>query len=161
MSPESFKRLEEVDQPDSRNAGYFAVNVLTGKSRKLDLEDYYRAIAPISMGSSVPEHIRDSFTTAKHLALYSWYVYRFHTASQLQAYTTLEYALRERLGHAETQRRGLRRLLSMAIEQGLVGQQLIRDWPGGSHENEAVPEGSTDDWLSKQRWSDDLRQELR
>jgi hypothetical protein len=89
-----------------------------------------------------------SFLTARHLALYAWYVYRFNTVAQLQAYASLEYALRERLGHADDDRPpGLRVLLTEAIDIGLLDERRIRDWPG--HAGAIAPGYVSGDWLRR------------
>ncbi len=143
--PEYFKGIEEVEEPDPRNLGYGVLNSLTGETRELGLEDVHRGLTTIVLNTTVPQDIQDHFVTAKHLALYSWYVYRFVMPSQLQAYATLEYALRERI--TTTKREGLKALLAKATAQGLVHQHLIRDWPGHNEQIASKTPSSSAKWL--------------
>jgi len=63
---------------------------------KLTLANYHVAIDEISLDECVPKEIRVSFETARNLALYSWFVYRFAPIAELQAYATVEVALMEK-----------------------------------------------------------------
>lgn len=140
----------DVLKPDPRNLSWVVVNLATGTGKPLELADFHAFLEEIQLTSTTPEHIQNSFLTARHLELYSWFVYRFTMVAQLQAYATLEYALRERLGHAEVERRpGLRQLLSSAVERGFVEEQKIRDWPG---HREDIPEAERfcpGEWLRR------------
>jgi hypothetical protein len=128
---ESFKQLTEISEPDPRNLGYWIGPPHAEGSRPIDLEHQHEVLARLELHAGVPEYIREHFFTARHLALYAWFVYRFHMPSQLQAYATLEYALRERLGYAERNHPpGLKELLTEASTKGLLLEERIRDWPG-------------------------------
>lgn len=135
MASELFKDATQICEPDERNLSLVLVDRETGRRSPYALEDVHRGLSGITLSASVPEYIQDHFTTARHLALYSWFVYRFLAVAQMQAYGTLEYALRERLGLADAKRPpGLRALLSQAIRKDLLREEEIRDWPGHSRE---------------------------
>jgi hypothetical protein len=137
MSSESFKRFDAITDPDSRSTGWVRMGH-DGTETRFDLVEHHRFLQSIVLDPLVPENLRDQFMTAKHLALYAWFVYRFHMTSSLQALTTLEYALRERLVHTlpttagkgknnskSPMRPNLRGLLMQAIESGLVESLTI------------------------------------
>jgi hypothetical protein len=120
---EHFKIFEELLTPDSRS-----------QYRELgpgSLEGFHRVMADINLNIAVPEAIRSHFITARHLVVYSWFVYPFVMVAQSHAYTTLEYALRERLGRGkEDHPPSLHHLWQIAIARGLLQDDCFRDWPG-------------------------------
>jgi hypothetical protein len=59
-----------------------------------------------------------------------WYCYSFHNVASLQAYSTIELALRLRLGKAEDSKSTMRPLLDEALAKGLISE----DW---------MPEGTS------------------
>jgi hypothetical protein len=77
------KPLDKVCEPDERQK-YFAYG----------LADYHARLSDLALDQSVPAEVRQLFETAKNLSLYSWFVYRFHQASELIAFSALEMALR-------------------------------------------------------------------
>ena len=87
--------------------------------------------------------------TARHLGLYSWFVYRFTMPAQLQAYATLEYALRERLeGLGLPTSSSVHGRLEFAIANGYLQQEKFRDWPGGTAAADGAPERTwLDSWI--------------
>ena len=128
---ERFKAIDEILVGDSRSTGWALRNNVTGETRPYTIEDHHQRIAEVELTASTPEDVRDSFLTARHLALYSWFVYRFGMPCQLQAYSALEFALRIRLKHTDDERPpGLKALLRKAIEGGLVDERRINVWPG-------------------------------
>lgn len=159
---ETFKRLDEITEADSRNLGWMMVDLKSGIRRAIGVEDVHHALGAIVLSEEAPQYIRDHFLTAKHLALYAWYVYRFHMPAQLQAYGSLEYALRERLGFADAERPpGLKALLGIAVKQGLVRQHLLRDWPGYGGTPETIPAHLGQEWLDQlPEWLSHLRNDL-
>lgn len=145
---EPFKSLSETLQPDSRNLSWVSVDMSTGEATPLVLHHVHAALEAIQLSRKVPAHIYHSFLTARHLALYSWFVYRFEMIAQLQAYATLEYALRDRLGYRDDDKPPtLRPLLNTAIKQGLLKEPRLRDWPG--HQDDLGPSYRDGDWLRK------------
>jgi hypothetical protein len=148
---ESLKLLDEITVPDPRSAMYVVVNLQTGEQRPITLDDYYQAMASLELNESVPEHIRDHFLTARHLAIYAWFVYRFTMAAQLQAHASLEYALRERLGYADDERPpALRKLLNMAVRKNLFRAENFRDWPGHQRQDgDSERRQNADSWVAQ------------
>jgi hypothetical protein len=143
--PETLKSLDELLLPDSRSE-MALVNRKTGEARPLTLEDYHRYATTIRLNETVPEPIRDHFTTALHLGVYSWLVYRFTMVSQQQAYATLEWALRERVGAlVKKSRPMLADLLKTALDKGFLRGRLFQQWAriGGDPADEAA----ADAWL--------------
>jgi hypothetical protein len=120
---ERFKEFEDLLVPDSRSR-YREVGPGS-------LEGFYRLMAGIRLNGTVPQDIRNHFVTARHLVVYSWFVYPFVMVAQSHAYGTLEYALRERLGRAKDERPPtLRALWDMAVKRGLLRDEGFRDWAG-------------------------------
>ena len=116
---EKFKKLGDIDHPDMRNTLWVVVNQETGQQRKLNLSDIYKSVELIDLGERVPDDVRSQFNVAKNLAIYTWYCYSFHQISELKAFSTLEMALRRKFGKDE-QQLGLKKLLEMAVESGLI-----------------------------------------
>ncbi len=114
---ETLKPLDELTQPDSRNRHYVVTERLTGKTRPLDVTDIHAAVSKIELDDAVPAAVRSQFDTARNLAVYSWYCSSFHQVSELKAFATVEYALRDVLNR---KRLGLARLLKMAVERKLL-----------------------------------------
>jgi hypothetical protein len=79
------KPLDQLYEPDERQNNFV-----------FGLEDMHAELSAIILNDSVPIDVRQLFETAKNLSLYSWFVYRFHQASELIAFSALEMALRER-----------------------------------------------------------------
>jgi hypothetical protein len=71
------------------------------------IESIYSLIQPITLGSTVPDEIRNHFETAKNLALYSWFVYSFNVVAAMHAFASLEMALRIKSGDKKTPFKGL------------------------------------------------------
>lgn len=90
MNADAFKPLDEVSKEDIRWT-FFG-----GWAEGERIEHRHARIAEITLNDHVPEAIRTQFDVARNLLLYAWYVYRFTTAAELHAYSTLEIALRER-----------------------------------------------------------------
>jgi hypothetical protein len=82
---DSLKELDQITTPDPRQ-------MLFSQS----LKDRHGQLAEIALKESVPPEVRQLFETAKNISLYSWFVYRFHQASEMIAYSVLEMSLRLR-----------------------------------------------------------------
>ena len=121
---EELKTLEEVMMPDSRARGFVILNHETGQKREFGVKDLYKEIELIRLDDGVPEELQSQFNVARNLCLYSWYCYSFHNIACLQAYSTIELALRIRLGKAEDTKSTLRPLLDEALAKGLISE----DW---------------------------------
>lgn len=77
------KAFDEICCPDPRQKNFSG-----------SLSERHRTLNEINLHPGVPVEVRQSFETAKNLCLYTWFVYRFHQVTELQAYVTLEMALR-------------------------------------------------------------------
>ncbi|HIC7214457.1 hypothetical protein [Burkholderia stabilis] len=92
------------------------------------MSEHLADVASFGLRVRVPRSVRVHFETAKNLYVYAWFVYRFYPVAEQQALTSLEFALRERLGvdmaqssREEAQRtRGLKNLLEDARKRELV-----------------------------------------
>jgi hypothetical protein len=118
---DSLKPLAEICKPDVRQTSWVRLSSADGSIRPLTLEDHYESIERISLSTAVPETIRQHMETAKNLALYSWYVYRFTPVADLHAYSAFEWALRIRFGVDQDERPpSFRTLLVRAIKEGYL-----------------------------------------
>jgi hypothetical protein len=136
---ERFKDFPALLDPDTRSR---FLEVGPGS-----LEAFYRVISAIELNPEVPQDIQNHFVTAKHLAVYSWFVYTFCMVAQSHAYATLEFALRERLGHGgEDRPPTLRPLWHSAIKSGLLHDEGFQDWPGRRVQN--TPGTLSTEWVS-------------
>ena len=147
---EDFKAFEEITEADARMRSWALVDRVTGNARPYGLRDLHGAIAEIRLNPAVPAHVQMSFLTARHLALYAWFVYRFAEPSRLQAYASLEFALRDRLGHSNDDKPPpLRNLLEKAVADGMFNERGIGDWPG--HRQDLTVGGTREyrsgDWI--------------
>jgi hypothetical protein len=104
---EQLKSLEEVCEPDIRYQGRVDLKKITGTVSETTIESLYSLIQPITLGSTVPDEIRNHFETAKNLALYSWFVYSFNVVAAMHAFASLEMALRIKSGDKTTSFKGL------------------------------------------------------
>ncbi len=127
---EQFKTLAQVSEPDERHLPWVVRDRASGDNyRRKTLDDHFRLIASIELSERVPELVQNTFTTARHLLLYSWYVYPFIVVAELQAYASLEFALKWRLsGEApNVDRWGLRKCMEYAIERGWLRDEGVRE----------------------------------
>lgn len=114
-----FKSLRKIFETDSINR--FWVKILPdGNQEEYTLDDWYSDIALIRLSGQVPEKIQEQFDTAKNVLLYSWFSYRLRMVALLYSFSVVENALRERLGYNKNKYRGLKRLLTEAIERGFL-----------------------------------------
>lgn len=128
-------------QPDPRTE-FFVRALPDGSHRPSTLDDQHAAIAQFVLNDSVPQAIRIHFETAKNLYLYAWFVYRFYPVAELQAFATLEFALRESLAPIDPARFGqdaktkpaLSFLLRGAVEMGVVSNEGMRSFHRAAEE---------------------------
>jgi hypothetical protein len=106
--PDSLRSPNNVFDPDPRSTGF---EVLREHGfRPKTLQDHHDAVAQITLHEGVPGEIVVKFDNARNLNLFSWFVYRFHSAARSHVYECLELALRMRLKddlymHEEQKRR--------------------------------------------------------
>lgn len=122
------KSLNELFVPDFVHGIFMVTDVKTGLYRNKTVDDHFAKIETIRLNSTVPNEIIVQFETAKNILLYSWYVSRFSPVSELQAYISLEFALRLRTmgDHKEGENVGLGKLLSTAVSHGWLTNDGIR-----------------------------------
>lgn len=94
---------------------------------------HHAGVAAIQISSAVPEPVAIQFENARNLYLYAWYVYRFYMPATAAALAALEFGLRERLRTTLPEKKQgkklmLKRLLHMAVDQGLVRNEGFRRW---------------------------------
>ena len=111
---ENFKSYESLLIEDDRWQ-YFCQFETAPIRVPITLQYIYDNIATINLSDHVPDEIKGQFNIAKMLAVYSWLYDPFHQASELKAYSTLEYALRQKY-----KVRGLNNLLKRSVEDGIV-----------------------------------------
>jgi len=121
---EELKKLEKITSPDNRTTFFVIVNRETGQKREYRIEDLYEELNLIELNEAVPEDVRSQFNVARNVCLYSWFCYSFHNVSCLMAYSTIEMALRIRLGKPE-HKSSLRTLLNEALAKGLLKDKLL------------------------------------
>lgn len=100
------------------------------------VDAHHQLMADLRLHSTVPEHLRISFDTARNLYLYAWHVYRFYPVAEAQALVTLEAGLREvmpyRLPPAyqrpKQERAMLFGLVNHAIDIGLIRNEGFSRW---------------------------------
>lgn len=142
-SGDYFRLLADVSEPDPRWRGL--VRIDTHPPRPATLTERHAALSELTLCDAVPDELTVQFDTARNLLLYSWHVYRFIPVAELQAYRTVEMALRLRfaIGPATESKRHkqkrkqppkLSELLNRAVSEGLLRDEgfrqhrRIREW---------------------------------
>ncbi|HYG35621.1 MAG TPA: hypothetical protein VEC99_12595 [Clostridia bacterium] len=138
---DGFKPLAEVLLSDVRQT-FWARFQADGTSRGIQLEDLHKRMSELNLNSTVPEAVRTGFDTARNLFLYSWFVYRFQTVAELQAYATLEFALGKRLeaegaGHIKN----LSPRLNFAVDKGWLRADGVRVYQQKAESRKRYAEG--------------------
>jgi hypothetical protein len=123
---DEFKPLAEVLLSDVRQK-YWTEIQLNGTTRELQLDDLHKDMAKLELNSAVPREVRTGFDTARNLYLYSWFVYRFQTVAELQAYAALDLALGRRLEVEGVKTiRNLSPRLKFAVQKGWLRADGVR-----------------------------------
>ena len=117
---EELKPFSTLLEPDERWANFVLRNPSTNEMRPVSLNDRYEPIAGITLSPSAPEDVRSQFNIALMLDVYAWLYYPFHQVAELKAFSTVEMALRLRFPEIKG---GLKKLLSVAVERGVVVDQ--------------------------------------
>lgn len=112
---EKLKLLKDILEPDVRQKYFSRINFRTGEAKEKTLEDIYYDVECVTLSCKVPQAISDHFETAKNLFVYSWFVYPFNVVAELQAYSSLEFAIREKTGDRKT---AFSRLLKKIVDDG-------------------------------------------
>ncbi len=110
---DSLKTLDELFNADPRNARY-------------SIEDWHGKLAEISLNKSTPTRVKQLFENAKNIALYTYFSYRLHQASETIAYSALEQALKQKFELEKNNidikipPKRLEQYMDLALEQGWV-----------------------------------------
>ena len=123
---EELKKLEEIILPDGRTTSFVIVNRETGQKREFGISDHHEQVEMIKLDESVPEEVRKSVQcgTQPVPLFMERFCHSFHNVACLQAYSTIELALRIKLGKAEDAKCTLRPLMDEALSKGLISE----DW---------------------------------
>lgn len=135
-NPEHLKPLDRIDHPDPRASAFVRFDPETGEYKPITLAEHHADIAQFILAPDVPEKIIIHFETAKNLYLYAWHVYRFYPVADLHARTSLEFALKEKIGEGNLReacksvgkRSCLNGYILYAIDQGWVRNEGFRRW---------------------------------
>jgi len=89
----------------------------------------HESLAGIELLSSVPQHVRTLFDTARNLSLCTWYVYEFHPIAELTGFLALEAALKARAKEEGAAllatESSFRELIEHAVEAGWIAERRM------------------------------------
>lgn len=126
---DSLRSPDRIFDPDPRTPALVRIDSKTGLPRSITPIDQHEAVAWFQLNSTVPGSVQIHFETAKNIYLYAWCVFRFYPVAEQQAFSTLEFALRERqpefvrqyaAKHPRNADPGLGALLRNAINTGIL-----------------------------------------
>jgi hypothetical protein len=111
------KPLHQLTVPDERHQYFVRPDTLD----PIAVEDHHADVAAVTISAAAPFEVREAFDRARNALLYGWYVYELGSLAESQAYSTLEMALRMRLGvKGGKGAPGLKLLLVRARDDGLL-----------------------------------------
>jgi hypothetical protein len=90
------KRLADICRPDERYLNRVDIDHSTGAVTPTIIESIYTLVEEIELGAGVPDEVRSHFEVARNLAVYSWFVYSFNVVAGMQAFASLEMAVRKK-----------------------------------------------------------------
>ena len=135
-------------------------------------EALYDRLKFSSLNLAAPEDVRRQFETARNLMLYAWFVFEFQTVAEMQAYGTLELALRTYFKNPTRQvntKKGVKEvplmlseLLTKAVtEQVLIPEQLPSwEWLKKKREWFAKQTNTPMDPFSATEWLEIIKKDL-
>lgn len=129
---ERLKSLADITQPDPRHQSWQVREKDSGQWRQRTLEDHYAGVASCELSPTVPELVRNSFTIAQNLLLYSWFVYAFVPVAELHALATVEFALRLRGLGDEGGQNSLKAHLREAVDRGWLRDDGVAEFAAAS-----------------------------
>jgi len=94
-----------------------------------EIEDFHAELSLVTLDTSIDVDVRQLFETAKNVALYSRFVYRFHQVAESVGFSALELALKRihtKLASGKTPI-GLGRLLRWVFDVGLLDAAYFGD----------------------------------
>ncbi len=95
---ERLKPREQVLLPDVRYQNSANLDYSTGILTELTIDTTYEELEKVDLNDHVPESVRSHFEIARNLVLYSWFVYSFNVVAAMQAFASLEMAVKEKTG---------------------------------------------------------------
>jgi len=114
---EKLKPREEVFLPDVRYRNRVNLDHSTGVVSEMTIDTIYEELENIELNSTVPESVRSHFEIARNLVVYSWFVYSFNVVAAMQAFASLEMAVKEKTGDKKSNLKG-------QLDKVFNGQQL-------------------------------------
>ena len=114
---EKLKPREEVLLPDVRYLNRVNLDHSTGVVSEMTIDTIYEDLEQIQLSRSVPESVRSHFEIARNLAVYSWFVYSFNVVAAMQAFASLEMAVKEKTGDKKSS-------LKSQLDKVFKGRQL-------------------------------------
>tara|TARA_R110000772_G_scaffold108722_4_gene211834 strand:+ start:45186 stop:45842 length:657 start_codon:yes stop_codon:yes gene_type:complete len=118
--------MEDVEDPLKSLSTIFEYDrpFLTG-----EIEDFHADLSSVTLDTSIDVDVRQLFETAKNVALYSRFVYRFHQVAESVGFGALELTLKRlhsKLASGKTPI-GLGRLLRWAFDAGFLDTAYFGD----------------------------------
>ncbi len=99
---ERLKPREEVLLPDLRYRNLVNLDHSTDVATEMTIDTIYDELEDIRLNDTAPESVRSHFEIARNLLVYSWFVYSFNVVAAMQAFASLEMAVREKTGEKKT-----------------------------------------------------------
>lgn len=109
---EELKTIAQLTQIDERH-------ILYGQmfGCMIDLNHLHKLVSNVTLHDGVPEEIRDQFTIASNMALYTYYLYSLADVVTLKTYILIEHALKIRFAPKKP---SFKHMLKHAIENEWV-----------------------------------------
>lgn len=121
---ELLRPIEFITEPDPRTCSFAK-----------DIADYHADVSSFNLNAQVPRDIALQFETAKNLYLYGWFIWRFFTVADHQAFSCLELALRSRYENSipkkyfpKQKQPGLKAMLEFAIDECHIKNEEFETW---------------------------------
>jgi len=123
---ELFKLYSEITEPDSRWQYLVGIDPkLFKESCATKLKEFHSEISEIRLLPQAPEQLKSAFNTARNVFLYSWFVYSMIPVAVMHAYSTMEMALRIKIGHS-AERLSFKRCFQKAIDRNWINDKGFR-----------------------------------
>lgn len=117
--PDGLKPMDSISEQDPRNS----ITVSISSGQPMSFEEYYEGVSAFKLAPNVPTEIQVQFDLARNLFVYSWFVYRFSSSAQSQAYSAMERAIKFKLVSENipfTKRATLAPLLQKIVKLGWI-----------------------------------------
>ena len=111
------KPFHQITVPDERHRWFSHPETL----EPITLELHYQDVERITLSEAVPPDVVEAFDRSRNAFVYAWFVYELLALAHMQAYASLELALRKRFGIPSGKNApSLSRLLQRAVTEKLV-----------------------------------------